>query len=1067
MTATVRKIDSLTRERLLEFANARPDAGERERLIDLAGKWKHGWIPLDEIAAAIKAKRMKGDGTRRPGTDSGVVSRAGKTRLDPKGAAKHAAIVNGARGKGKPRRAAAGDTMSAADRARYERAFGRPAGTPAEAAREAALHGSPALSTPSADHEARHAQIRREIKVRKDTRGGNVSFVAEHSNGVNTVSARIPQQRGKTDHEHRLAAREALAKGIERDRPDRKPAAAGGQPGGDPNVPSGHSLPVPGPAETHSVPELRNWLKNGSPQMQEQARAELARRAEAKAKGSPKRGLNDSGTRYDNPTRLQSAQTHPVGTAVVARQPGIDGETQGVVAGHTANGMVEVGYKDRHGKIVRGTFNPAHVNRRIGGPEMPEHPGAVQAARDKAFRAQGEAQTAAAISTLASRDVPDLRRLAESKNVKPKVRAAAKAELDRRGVKLETPEEVAARIGMTFPKPTVKGHTVIGEGTVERGSPGKAGAAAEPAAPAAPAKPKRKPSALHQEYRARREEQDRRFEAHAGGGVAATDTHTQEYQDYFGVGDHSTSPQEQRLTFKSFLEERRQGKEHERRSQQAYDAGAQLGAKHGEFEGDSAGHEAEYRTAESVHGPDHSDLFGQGYSDGVIAGSQRAEKRQQDNARRMAELEYGRARDAAHGVSKAAVTEAGHRAAVHAHVAAGRASLAAGRRPEAVEHIRRAEEHKGHADRLAAERQADTGRASTPDASPGPGEAPAAEASRSAGITVEHTGDGTLVHGTERGDTETTAALKAQGFKWSRNLGAWYLPRTWGEPTRDARVRGLEARLGDKITVQRGNLAKSTSGEEERAQRIARDNELAQKHTERAGKATAEAERRFDTAHKATEGIPFGQPILVGHHSQRRHERALEKSHSNMRAGVDAMAQAEDSHRRAGEAAARARLEEDPKFLARRLDRNQAEHRKVLRTLERADPADAHTQRLHAIRQDLEGKISADQAAMVEKGGGQHSKATITAGDVISYRGSTHMVTRTNAKTVTVPHWEPRLAAAGHTDTIPYSQIEKHVQLGDTSVKSESLRKLLDKPGTPPAIKSRIRAILRDRGETT
>jgi hypothetical protein len=265
--------------------------------------------------------------------------------------------------------------------------------------------------------------------------------------------------------------------------------------------------------------------------------------------------------------------------------------------------------------------------------------------------------------------------------------------------------------------------------------------------------------------------------------------------------------------------------------------------------------------------------------------------------------------------------------------------------------------------------------------------------------------------------------------------------------------------------VQRGDLAKSTSGVEERAQRIARDRELAQKHAERAGKSDAEAQRRFGAAHDATAGIPFGQPILVGHHSQRRHEAALEKSHRNMAAGVNAHQDAERARERAASAAARARLEEDPKFLARRLERNRAEHRKVLRTLERANPEDEHTQRLHAIRRDLEEKISADQAAHAQHGGGQHSKESITPGDVITYRGDAYLVHKTNTKTVTVPHWEPRLAAAGHTDTIPYSQIQRHARLDSAS--TDLLRKYLEKPGTPPAVKSRIAAILRDRGVST
>lgn len=35
--------------------------------------------------------------------------------------------------------------------------------------------------------------------------------------------------------------------------------------------------------------------------------------------------------------------------------------------------------------------------------------------------------------------------------------------------------------------------------------------------------------------------------------------------------------------------------------------------------------------------------------------------------------------------------------------------------------------------------------------------------------TVEHSADGTLVHDTVRGDREVNAALKVNGFRWSRN----------------------------------------------------------------------------------------------------------------------------------------------------------------------------------------------------------------------------------------------------------------------------------------------------------
>jgi len=71
-------------------------------------------------------------------------------------------------------------------------------------------------------------------------------------------------------------------------------------------------------------------------------------------------------------------------------------------------------------------------------------------------------------------------------------------------------------------------------------------------------------------------------------------------------------------------------------------------------------------------------------------------------------------------------------------------------------------------------------------------------------IRVQHTETGTLVHGTERGDTEARAALKQHGFKWSGNLGAWYLPRTYRYQTRSLRVQALKRRLGDRVSIDHG-----------------------------------------------------------------------------------------------------------------------------------------------------------------------------------------------------------------------------------------------------------------------
>jgi hypothetical protein len=51
--------------------------------------------------------------------------------------------------------------------------------------------------------------------------------------------------------------------------------------------------------------------------------------------------------------------------------------------------------------------------------------------------------------------------------------------------------------------------------------------------------------------------------------------------------------------------------------------------------------------------------------------------------------------------------------------------------------------------------------------------------------------------------------------------------------------------------------------------------------------AKRKADQAFRTSDAITDMIPFGQPILVGHHSEKRHRRAIDKSHNAMRKGIE------------------------------------------------------------------------------------------------------------------------------------------------------------------------------------
>lgn len=52
-----------------------------------------------------------------------------------------------------------------------------------------------------------------------------------------------------------------------------------------------------------------------------------------------------------------------------------------------------------------------------------------------------------------------------------------------------------------------------------------------------------------------------------------------------------------------------------------------------------------------------------------------------------------------------------------------------------------------------------------------------------------------------------------------------------------------------------------------------------------AGRA-AKAEQEFEKSENSTAGIPFGQPILVGHHSERRHRNAIRRAQDAASRGV-------------------------------------------------------------------------------------------------------------------------------------------------------------------------------------
>lgn len=103
--------------------------------------------------------------------------------------------------------------------------------------------------------------------------------------------------------------------------------------------------------------------------------------------------------------------------------------------------------------------------------------------------------------------------------------------------------------------------------------------------------------------------------------------------------------------------------------------------------------------------------------------------------------------------------------------------------------------------------------------------------------------------------------------------------------------------------------------EAKRTARIARFSGLADKNEEK-------AETRFDTASKMAAIIPMGQPILIGHHSEKRDRRYRERIGDNMRKGIEHEKKAEYYRDKASSAERNdAIMSDDPEALTKLNDK--------------------------------------------------------------------------------------------------------------------------------------------------
>lgn len=140
-------------------------------------------------------------------------------------------------------------------------------------------------------------------------------------------------------------------------------------------------------------------------------------------------------------------------------------------------------------------------------------------------------------------------------------------------------------------------------------------------------------------------------------------------------------------------------------------------------------------------------------------------------------------------------------------------------------------------------------------------------------------------------------------------------------------------------TPSRADLCEELAGEigDEDKNLVERAEERAERFEEYSEKRAADADNARRHVSSIADGIPFGQPILIGHHSERHARRDAEKIENGMRRAVKMWETSKYWIDRAQGALAHAQHAERADVRARRIKKIEAEARKIER--ERADAA--------------------------------------------------------------------------------------------------------------------------------
>lgn len=288
-------------------------------------------------------------------------------------------------------------------------------------------------------------------------------------------------------------------------------------------------------------------------------------------------------------------------------------------------------------------------------------------------------------------------------------------------------------------------------------------------------------------------------------------------------------------------------------------------------------------------------------------------------------------------------------------------------------------------------------------------------------LVITHTHvEGTLIDGTSKGDG-TADVLKANRWRWGRSIGSWFIPRSRdNRPDRyriDATATALRE-AGFDVDLDLDETVRSTA--EVEADKIVRAEARAEALEAKAGRRAAAEQEAWVKSDRARDSLPEGgEPIKIGHHSEGRHRRAIDKSWNALGRAVEASKATEEAARRAEVAGKANAARYGVVQVANRIEKIRTEVRSVERTLngytrhrgspyeEQVPPAEGRRREIQEAlleeQKDAEAYWQAIRDDQIADGRAtSYDKSSIAKDGAVKIRGSWMRVKRANPKTVTV-----------------------------------------------------------------